>query len=305
MESFRVTGYIGLDAMPRFNYVKLLQGSIDWFSPQSKAWMWDGSRKDLAECLSGNNANAVGIIIGRIRKLAAWAARTACVQIGRGDPSGWSEMLRYLAYEVQNLQLACDLRQVLKGRGSTNADSTNTPFHLLAMAIAMRQVEQTRWLGETITKARSSLLLGYDWGEKRDDPFRNYVCELYARGTGGEGLSDVFGPYAGIFDRWKDPSRLSEAIWAACDYHVEQIKVKDPDEIGVFESNPHDIFPSEILALYRVREKLGLETPIVSHPLLETPFAKVPETITYEPDPLIEQTIELAMRLLPKASAKR
>ncbi len=196
--------------------------------------------------------------------------------------------------EVEGLRLR-------KGIAPHNADPTRTPFHLLAMAIELRDESEASWIGDQIIEARNTLMFGYDWGGKRSDFFRCYICELYARGEGEGSFPDNFVPYAPIFEYWEDPDKLAEAIRAACNYHIAQIDVED----GVFENNPHDIFPAEILALYRVREKLGLETPAVSHPLLDTPFSQVPENITYEPDPLVEDAMKLAMELLPQAVDER
>lgn len=286
--------------MKSFDYKKLVKGSEKWFSKASKEWMWDEPREKIQEYLLVQNSR-YGLLTS-IGKLAAWAAREGCVQVGNRNEDGWQNFIQYFASNLGCLKIEVEGAKL--SRNAEQADPTLTPFHLLAMAMAMRQTESVRWLGDAIIEARSNTLFGYDWGDKRQDPFRNYVCELYARGAGSGNFSDDFGPYAGIFEHWEDLSRLSDAIRAACDYHVEQIDVKAPEEIGVFENNPHDIFPAEILALYRVREWLGLTTLEVDHPLLKTPFCEVPKMITYEPDPLVEQALALAHKLLPQAVKK-
>lgn len=286
--------------MKSFDYRKLVKGSEKWFSKASKAWMWDEPRKEIQEYLSVPNFRYGPLT--SIGKLAAWAAREGCVQIGNRDSDGWRNLVRYFFNTLGCLKI--ELEGAKLSGNAEQADPTLKPFHLLAMAMAMRQSESERWLGEAIIEARSNKLFGHNWGAQRDNPFRNYVCEIYARGAGSGNFPDDFGPYAGIFEHWQNPSRLGDAIRTACDYHVEQIDVKDPDDIGVFENNPHDIFPAEILALYRVRERLGLATPEVDHPLLRTPFCEVPAKIAYEPDPLVEQAFALAQKLLPDAVGK-
>jgi hypothetical protein len=115
---------------------------------------------------------------------------------------------------------------------------------------------------------------------------------------------DEFGPYAAVFDYWDKVNGLGRPIFNACDFHVSRITPRAGD-IRSFESNPHDIFPSELVALYKVRAKLYLPTLPVKHPLLDSPFAQVPESIAYEPDSLIEDAMAFAMELAPKVGASR
>jgi hypothetical protein len=168
------------------------------------------------------------------------------------------------------------------------------------MQMAFRDWEAIEWLGETVIESRDNIMLGHGWGGEDRGAFWCYMCELYTRLAEKNGFPDEFGPYYGIFAAWGNATKMADAIHSVCNYHVERIMTD-----GEFEQNPHDIFPSEILALYRMREKLGLETPWVNHPLLDTPFTQVPEKVTYEPDPLVVQAMDLVTKLLPEAVAKR
>jgi len=287
--------------MKSFKFERIVRECEKWFNEACKAWMWDGPRADLEQFVRNPSPLDIGKALTRIGKLAAWHSRSGCVSIGNSrTDEGWQEMRRFFDYELWSLRTQCE-RVRLTGGGSRNsADPTRKPFLLLAMQMAFRDWEAIEWLGGTVIRSRNNIMLGHGWGSEERETLSCYVCELYTRCTEKNGFPDDFGPYEGIFSSWGDASRLGDAIHAICGFHVEQIRAD-----GEFEHNPHDIFPSEILALYRVREKLGLETPWVKHPLLETPFTQVPEKITYEPDPLVVQAMELVEKLLPDAVAKR
>ena len=198
-----------------------------------------------------------------------------------------------------------EIARLVGGVGRSDPIPTSGPFHLLGMALTFRDSETTHWLGEVVVQSRENMCFGRKWASDRRDPFRCYICELYCRNAGKSGFPDNFGQYGNVFEAWQQPAELADAIHLICDRHVEQINMGDPDEIGEFENNPYDIFPSEILALYRVREKLGLATPSVKHPLLDTPFVNVPKDITCEPEPLVVQAMDFVTKLLPEAVAKR
>lgn len=286
--------------MKAFNYQKIIRGSQRWFNDACKAWMWDEPRTGIAAFLENAGASGLWKAVGGINKLGAWHARRGCVLLGEGKTAdGWQELKRSFDYGQWQLRLEVEQVRIANTKGRQEANPTFTPFHLLGMATAFRDWDSQRWLGDNVVASRNSRLFGY-WTNSRRGCFRSYLCEIYARSTGSGGFADDFGPYTSIFSGWNEPQRLDEAICAACDYHVQQIKAD-----GEFENNPHDIFPSEILALYRIRERLGLETPAVKHALLDTPFTDVPESINYEPDSLVQAAADLAMRLLPEAITKR
>ncbi len=261
--------------------------------------MWNTPRTTLQEFVIQPAPGGCFGAISSIEKLAAWHARKGCVSIvDCALDEGWSELRRFFDYRTWSVRTHLQVAELV--RAPEAAFPTWTPFQLLGIALALHDCDKSRWLGELLIRSRVSKLIGRRWGSERRDPFQCYICELFCRYSGTPSHPDDFGPYAVIYHNWERSADLENAISSACEYHVKQIKTD-----GEFENNPHDIFPSEILALYRVREKLGLETPWVNHPLLDTPFTQVPEKITYEPDPLVIQAMDLVTKLLPEAVSKR
>ena len=70
-------------------------------------------------------------------------------------------------------------------------------------------------------------------------------------------------------------------------------------ENGEFSSLPFDAFPAEILAIYRIRQSLGLSIPPVDHQLLAPAWTKLPEHIPFKPDPLLRELIAVIQREEP------
>ena len=100
------------------------------------------------------------------------------------------------------------------------------------------------------------------------------------------------GVYQSIFAGWHDDAALSRALLDACDYHLEQTLDRSPYPEFVWP--PYMLFPVDILVIGEIRKRLGLSTPRVDHPLLDTPLAKVPppaERPRMGPDPLLDEVM--------------
>ncbi|VWC94319.1 MULTISPECIES: hypothetical protein [Burkholderia] len=111
--------------------------------------------------------------------------------------------------------------------------------------------------------------------------------------------------------REPDPDKLLPILMTACDTHVERIAVTGREvdtqsakfEFGsVFEA----VHPTEILAILRLRELLGLRNPLtIDHPLMQTPYAQItcsPLFLTSRNfhDELLEQFLRTVRRRDPQ-----
>jgi hypothetical protein len=83
--------------------------------------------------------------------------------------------------------------------------------------------------------------------------------------------------YEGILERWRepDPALLLPWLIAACDRHTHQAYGRGGEKTFYdFAALPRT--PLEILLLFRLRELVGLENPVIDHPLMEAPFDRMP-----------------------------
>lgn len=182
------------------------------------------------------------------------------------------------------------------------------PFYLLLLSF--RRWDQAAWFG-------NRLYLGKDHGDPNspEQPWSNtrplggFMLHLYQIVSGMSHPGDPFpaslpdpGPYTGIFTHWNDPDALPNFIAEACDYHVYRTTEDSTIEYDIADFNflPYHVLPVEILALRAVRERLGLETPFPSHPLLDSPFVKnLPKELPPCGDGLLRDIIAATEKVLP------
>lgn len=99
--------------------------------------------------------------------------------------------------------------------------------------------------------------------------------------------------YQGLLALWRepDPDMLKPWLLAACDHHTQEATKEAADaftDCGRFARTP-----LEILLVFRLRELIGLSSPVLDHPLMAAPFDHFPETPpAYVPDLLMLGTLE-------------
>ncbi len=108
--------------------------------------------------------------------------------------------------------------------------------------------------------------------------------------------------------REPDPDKLLPVLLLACDTHVERIAVTEREASArskdfEFGSVFLAVHPTEILALLRLRDLLGLPNPpIIDHPLMQTPYAMItcrPGEVT-ERDELLDRYLNAVRQRDPQ-----
>jgi hypothetical protein len=101
-----------------------------------------------------------------------------------------------------------------------------------------------------------------------------------------------------LLENWRteDLNILSSLVVAACDFHTHRCKSRTEDwnEFGSGVGSAFTRMPIEILMVYRLREREGLENPNADHPLMSSPVGKLYEPMTCEPDTLLSQVLDRA-----------
>ncbi|MFD4836908.1 hypothetical protein ACFWP0_05325 [Achromobacter sp. NPDC058515] len=117
----------------------------------------------------------------------------------------------------------------------------------------------------------------------------------------------AWGPLVSLW-RDPDPGTLLAALLSACDTHVERIGLTEREcDSGNFEFDTplQAVHPTEILAVLRLRDLLGLPNPAqIDHPLMQTPYARItclPEFLTSRNhrDELLERFLDTVRRRDP------
>lgn len=80
--------------------------------------------------------------------------------------------------------------------------------------------------------------------------------------------------YRRLMTNWKHTEKISDLLYEVCDYHIysaSDTPLKS-DEIDSFVYIPYDYYCIKLL-----RDKEGLDTPAIDHPLLQTPLGQIPK----------------------------
>lgn len=129
---------------------------------------------------------------------------------------------------------------------------------------------------------------------KRKHPFPegNYLhlIEILADYFGMSVATQSNGPILdALLHNWRTDnlSELSEILLAVCDLHTRQFNWDLM--VGPNFYNDFIRFPVEILALFRLRQWLGLENPVLDHPLMQSPLGVLPPEQSFFGDKLFDR----------------
>lgn len=134
---------------------------------------------------------------------------------------------------------------------------------------------------------------GY-FGDKRYYPIFNFVLRVLADYLGeqplvleGEALTEPI--FNALFDVWRhpDPEAFTHIALAACDFHTHRCKTGNARHFYEFEERQWTRTPFEILLIFKLRQKLGLQNPRLDHPLMTTALGVLPPEVPFEPDELV------------------
>jgi hypothetical protein len=118
-----------------------------------------------------------------------------------------------------------------------------------------------------------------------------------------EPFVDDLGGYKPIADTWcsNNTDEFANAIYAACDYHMDRSKDSTNDEMYEFEEDPYRVLPVEILAVLRLRESMGLISPDIEHPLMERSTGRLYPTAILPKDELLDMVLKRVFDDLSKS----
>ncbi|WP_062058238.1 hypothetical protein [Aquimarina longa] len=92
---------------------------------------------------------------------------------------------------------------------------------------------------------------------------------------------DGYGIYQKIIDNWDDLSKIELSYWdELCDYHLNAIGLQSGEKWENEEFLASGLIPMELINIFKIRNKLGLDIPNITHELFSTPMAKYPKIPT-------------------------
>ncbi|MSQ94191.1 MAG: hypothetical protein EXR98_06505 [Gemmataceae bacterium] len=161
----------------------------------------------------------------------------------------------------------------------------------LALAIVLQEWETADYFCKQMLRVEKFRLGG--------SPLSPFLLKLYSMRNPAifDGVSEPeksYGVYGTVFAAWDDPVKLAGALDVVCDYHM--MRTGDDHE---FSWPPFETLATEILAVLRIRQELGLETPRIDNQLLDSPWCQLPGLVPLETDELLERLQQVARDEVP------
>ena len=96
-----------------------------------------------------------------------------------------------------------------------------------------------------------------------------------------------YGIYQRLIDNWDDLSKIESTYWdELCEYHLDGLSLGKEDVYKTEEFLASGLVPMELINVIKVRKNLGLDIPVITHELFQTPMAKEPQIPTGYKDAL-------------------
>lgn len=237
----------------------------------------DGAWKMVDAALAdGADQKQLLIAAGRLTNLWTWYVAEGGAAVVRGDDSGWAVMAR---------GLGCGIARVAIGVRSfeVNGNSVvlgNEVALMLAHAMAVGDDGTADWLAARMEASVGSGAFG-EW--RALNAFEPFILQLYGRRAGRTidfgGATPDAGVYEAVWTAWTAGDEpLRQALTGMCEHHLASVE-DTSTWTAEFGTSTYRVWPAEVLAVARTRARLGLTTPTVEHPLMQTPLATPPPTV--------------------------
>lgn len=233
-----------------------------------------------------------GLICSSLVTLAGELMTAGAIGVVGGDTRSWEVLRRGFLYDAwaarfRHAFIAFDRSYDQPRNPATAALFIGKEALTLCHAIATADDDFAHAFGAHLL-ATFEKTAGGDKLYFYNEPFFPFVLKLYSVWVGQEiefraDVSDPLRRYRQVFDHWHSPSDLGNALLDLCDLHCEE--AVDNGGAAAYAFHPYNVFPVEIMAVLRIRRLLGLETPEISHQLLQTPL------VTPPPPPVVDDDL--------------
>lgn len=281
----------------KFDYIKVLKQYLV-LADREKEDTAPRETGELIELLKTAASEAdCRVLARRLSYVANWHARRGVVVLSKSDPTGWFSLFQAGQYEFWNIRIRSRSYDRLENKFRCSFTASIIDAGQCGIVCrALNASTEAAWMAQRLQQSRTDeSITPWSWNHA----LPRLVIALHRMLAGQKDVSDLeLGVYQSVFDHWEDQAGLQEALLNAADYHVQNLRDKGND-FAEFSRVPVDIVPAELIAIQRVREKLGLETPAIDHPLMKTPFADPPKDLRPEPDALLTQVLDKARTIIP------
>ncbi len=284
-------------------FVKNLKNMTAIANEPPRADFYSELRNDLfVECAlplkKGKLQSVYGLINSSLAMLSWECMTKGAIAVLNNDMQGWKELRRGFLYDAwaaryRHAFIVHDNCYDEPHNPASAAIFEGKEALTLSHAIATGDDKFARGFGKHLL-ANFEKTGGGDKVYFYTMPFFPFVLKLFSIWVGKEiafcaDVAQPLGRYQQIFDSWADASSLTAALLDLCDLHCEE--AVDKGGYPAFAYHPYNLFPVEIMSIYRIRQSLSLETPQVAHPLLQSKLFYPPIPSPHVEDPVLDRVI--------------
>ncbi len=282
---------------------KLIEKLINWYRKchQERRHEVDNLISSMEKYLAGDHWTAVKVLPSDLNNLAGYRELHAVPALIDGDSTGWRaiDAAVQCQYWVVKLRSAGFFERVKRGehRPGLGLDLDVPKTACVTCYSILHGLENWQCEMQDILIAVDTTPAMTDpgfWQQRNFEPFSMLLYQKLHGGNlpGNIGHRDLE-LYGEVLANWDIPTSLAATLMKLCDYHCTKMEDRG-GRLPEFNPSPFSLYPVEILAIYKVREQLGLETPIIAHPLMSTPLASLaPREIAPVNDPIIQRVEKL------------
>jgi len=209
------------------------------------------------------------------------------VGLMRGEVEALTDLYQGFYYDYAQIKADDVLYQMYTHPDKFFVTSFNQISLALANAITLGCLREAEQLGSCIFRS-------LDTGQIDDqEPARvaPFLTALYGQWKGLPPRQEltISAPYSAVLEYWQseETAELEQALLEACEFHIERSQNNSRD-VYEFRKDEYWLYPVEILAVLRLREMRGLASPVLEHPLMQTPVGHLYEVRQMAYDPPLE-----------------
>ena len=244
--------------------------------------IYEYTNKRIETNLSEGSLPALRTMKSSLRGFGLYYGTKGVIGLVDGLPSAWDDIYLSGSFHLYGLRLEFILWTRLADEPGFTL-SIHEAACALCFSLANGLSDWTQLFTEMLSQAawNDQMVRQVYWQERKFEPFALRLSQLAGNtGENGAASNDSLEIYSDIFSNWNSPDSLGTAMATICDYHCENMEDAggNDDWNPEFDEPPFDLIPWEILAIHQVRNRLGLATPEINHPLLANVVNFIPRS---------------------------
>lgn len=227
------------------------------------AYIFQRDSEDLRRDIDLGTTEAFRVMPGSLSGLGTYFGIRGTIEVIDGSLHGWRHISTAIDCRAWSWVIWADAFFRTPG----NCLSLTTQLNIATSLICVSQKWEIRVakILERVINDPDAIDHKY-WRSRTFEPFV-LACRAMVAGNSADS-SLLKEPYRAIIEHWNDAFLLSDALKTVCDYHCANMDDRGGDWDPEFDQPPFDLLPCEVMLVRRMRKKLELPIPEISHDLI-------------------------------------